>query len=127
MKEAETELETETEPADEEGFLSKLVGAPFIGEWVALFLVALPAFLAMFFFMALGWNPEPATDETLSVSTSTALVTLVIAIATLSWLKFLRRRTGVVLSFFFFPCIWIGWAGFGLASFLVIFSFFDIQ
>lgn len=96
----------------EENWLSVLTGAPYFGDWVCLGLALLPLFVVI----AVTYPIAPGlVSESDDVTRREGLVFLVVCVATIAWLNLLRQRFGVVLRFFFVPCIWIAWV-FGVSS-----------
>jgi hypothetical protein len=116
---------------DEDGnIVYLLTQLPFVGSWVCLGLLAVPAavaaavlFTIISVMMLAGFNPdfdEPGILLTIVLGGVMLILAIVTIFATLQWLTFLEDRAGVRLTFYWIPCVWLIWlAIFACGAFMV--------
>ena len=112
--------ETDAAGSPEVGWLGATLALPGVGSWVALVLLLVPVVPLMLILAATGLVDLEANDFG---GRSTWFAMTIVGAATLGWLVFLRRATGVQLTFYFVPLIWLAWAFTTLSIAGIIFGF----
>lgn len=106
---SETGGPAESEVVEQASFLSLLAGAPWIGAWVCLGLLAIPMLgVVLLSFLVPGLS-DAMQSEGESISRLMSFVLFIVAVLTVPWLRFLERRAGLRLTFYWIPCVWIAW------------------
>jgi hypothetical protein len=95
--------------------LVTLTELPKVGDWVSLALVAVPVLPLLLLANAVGLLDREGRVV--------GLVVLLVFVAALAWLRFLRRSTGLTFSWYFVPCVWIAWAGMLLGAYGTVIGF----
>ncbi len=119
---------------EDDNIVYLLTQLPFVGSWVCLGLLAVPAavaaavlFTIIFVMMLAGFNPDfdgPWTLLTIVLGGVMLILAIVTIFTTLQWLAFLEDRAGVRLTFYWIPCVWLIWlAIFACGAFMVYFIF----
>ena len=91
----------------EPGLLSQLAGAPLIGSWVCLGLLAIPMLGVVLISLIIPGLSNLFQSEGETISRLESFVLLIVMSLTIPWLGFLERRAGIRLTFYWIPCVWI--------------------
>ena len=89
-------------PAEEGGWvwwLGAIATLPWVGGWVSLCLMLMPFLPVVMVAEVLGFDFEEGRAG--------GVFLVAVSLVSVAWLRFLRRHTGLSLSFYFIPCIWI--------------------